>query len=77
MKRGEAAAPRRAASATHPLPVHIRTIRIDAMEAAADSVIIIDQGLVKEAGPLRAVQQRHHGRTLEDIFVGLTGREGI
>lgn len=47
------------------------------VEAAADSVIIIDQGLVKEAGPLAQVRQRHGGRSLEDIFVGLTGREGI
>jgi hypothetical protein len=35
MKRGRAAAPRRAASPSHALPVHIRTIRIDAAQATA------------------------------------------
>jgi ABC-2 type transport system ATP-binding protein len=47
------------------------------VEAAADSVIIIDQGVVKEEGPLAAVRQKHGGRSLEDIFVRLTGQEGI
>lgn len=47
------------------------------VEATADSVIIIDQGLVKEEGSLTAVRQKHGQKSLEDIFVGLTGQEGI
>ncbi|CAN5606199.1 N/A [soil metagenome] len=47
------------------------------VEMACDSVIIIDQGLVKEHGTLAGVRARHGDRSLEDIFVQLTGQEGI
>lgn len=47
------------------------------VEVACDTVIIIDQGLVKEHGTLAAVRTRHGNQSLEEIFVRLTGREGI
>ncbi len=47
------------------------------VEATCDSVIIIYQGRVVEDGSLAAVRQRNRNRPLEDIFVGLTGQEGI
>ncbi len=47
------------------------------VEATCDSVIVIHQGQVVEDGSLAEVRQRHGGRTLEDIFVKLTGQEGI
>jgi ABC-2 type transport system ATP-binding protein len=47
------------------------------VEATCDSVIVIYQGRVVEDGSLSAVRQRHKNKTLEDIFVGLTGQEGI
>jgi ABC-2 type transport system ATP-binding protein len=47
------------------------------VEATCDSVIIIYQGRVVEDGSLAAVRKRHGDRSLEDIFVGLTGQEGI
>jgi ABC-2 type transport system ATP-binding protein len=47
------------------------------VEATCDSVIVIYQGQVVEDGSLAAVRQRHKNKTLEDIFVGLTGQEGI
>jgi ABC-2 type transport system ATP-binding protein len=47
------------------------------VEATCDSVIVIYQGRVVEDGSLTAVLKRHKNKTLEDIFVGLTGQEGI
>ena len=47
------------------------------VEMACDSVIIIDQGQVKEEGVLADVRRKHGNKSLEDIFVGLTGQEGI
>jgi ABC-2 type transport system ATP-binding protein len=47
------------------------------VEATCDSVIVIYQGRVVEEGSLTAVRKRHRDKTLEDIFVGLTGQEGI
>ncbi|HSQ58512.1 MAG TPA: ATP-binding cassette domain-containing protein [Gemmata sp.] len=47
------------------------------VEATCDSVIIIHQGKVVEDGALAAVRQRHGEKSLEDIFVTLTGQEGI
>jgi ABC-2 type transport system ATP-binding protein len=47
------------------------------VEATCDSVIIIYQGRVSEDGSLSAVRQRHGNKPLEDIFVRLTGQEGI
>jgi ABC-2 type transport system ATP-binding protein len=47
------------------------------VEATCDSVIVIYQGRVVEDGSLSAVRQRHRNKPLEDIFVQLTGQEGI
>jgi ABC-2 type transport system ATP-binding protein len=47
------------------------------VEATCDSVIVIYQGKVVEDGSLSAVRQRHGDKSLEDIFVRLTGQEGI
>jgi ABC-2 type transport system ATP-binding protein len=47
------------------------------VEATCDSVIVIYQGQVVEDGALSAVRQRHGNKPLEDIFVQLTGQEGI
>jgi ABC-2 type transport system ATP-binding protein len=47
------------------------------VEATCDSVIVIYQGKVVEDGTLPAVRKRHGDRSLEDIFVKLTGQEGI
>jgi ABC-2 type transport system ATP-binding protein len=47
------------------------------VEMACDSVIIIDQGEVKEDGTLAAVRQKHRNQSLEEIFVRLTNREGL
>jgi ABC-2 type transport system ATP-binding protein len=47
------------------------------VEATCDSVIVIYQGRVVEDGSLAAVRQRHGNKPLEDIFVRLTGQEGI
>jgi ABC-2 type transport system ATP-binding protein len=47
------------------------------VEMTCDSVIIIYQGKVVEDGSLTAVRKRHGDQSLEDIFVRLTGQEGI
>jgi ABC-2 type transport system ATP-binding protein len=47
------------------------------VEATCDSVIVIYQGRVVEDGTLAAVRKRHADKSLEDIFVKLTGQEGI
>ncbi len=47
------------------------------VEATCDSVIVIYQGQVVEDGSLAAVRKRHRNKPLEDIFVQLTGQEGI
>ena len=47
------------------------------VEVTCDSVIIVYQGRVVEDGSLKAVRQRHKNQSLEDIFVRLTGQEGI
>jgi len=47
------------------------------VEATCDSVIVIYQGQVVEDGSLTAVRTRHKDKPLEDIFVQLTGQEGI
>jgi ABC-2 type transport system ATP-binding protein len=47
------------------------------VEATCDSVIIIHQGKVVEDGALSAIRQRNAQKSLEDIFVQLTGQEGI
>lgn len=47
------------------------------VEATCDSVIVIHQGQVVESGPLHQVRRRHGDQTLEDIFVRLTGQEGL
>jgi len=47
------------------------------VEATCDSVIVIYQGQVVEDGPIAAVQQKHKNQSLEEIFIRLTGQEGI
>lgn len=47
------------------------------VEMTCDTAIIIDQGLVKEQGTLSGIRSRHGEKSLEEIFVTLTGREGI
>lgn len=47
------------------------------VEMACDSIIMIDRGRVAEAGTLAEVRARHKNNNLEDIFIRLTGREGI
>jgi ABC-2 type transport system ATP-binding protein len=47
------------------------------VEATCDSAIVIYQGKVVEDGPLADIRKRHGEKSLEDIFVGLTGQEGI
>jgi ABC-2 type transport system ATP-binding protein len=47
------------------------------VEMTCDSVIIIYQGKVAENGTLDDVRRRHGNQSLEDIFVRLTGQEGI
>jgi ABC-2 type transport system ATP-binding protein len=47
------------------------------VEATCDSVIIIYQGKVAEDGSLNAVRQRYGNIPLEDVFVRLTGQEGL
>lgn len=47
------------------------------VEAACDSVIIIYQGQVVADGSLAAVRERYGNQNLEDIFVRLTGQEGL
>lgn len=47
------------------------------VEATCDSVIVIYQGQKVADGSLAAVRQQHGNKPLEDIFVRLTGQEGI
>lgn len=47
------------------------------VEMTCDSVIIIYQGQVAENGTLASVRQKHKNQSLEEIFVRLTGQEGI
>lgn len=55
------------------LSTHILT----EVEMACDSVIIICQGKVAEDGTLAEVRRKHKNQSLEEIFVRLTGQEGI
>ena len=55
------------------LSTHILT----EVEMTCDTVIIIDQGRVAEHGTLADVRAKHKNRNLEDIFLQLTGQEGI
>jgi ABC-2 type transport system ATP-binding protein len=47
------------------------------VEMTCDSVIVIYQGQVVEDGNLAEVRQKHQNQSLEEIFVRLTGQEGI
>jgi len=47
------------------------------VEMVADTVIIIYQGNVVENGTLADVRKKHGNSSLEDIFVRLTGQEGL
>ena len=55
------------------LSTHILT----EVEMACDSVVVIDRGQVIEEGTLATVRQKHKNQSLEEIFVRLTGQEGI
>jgi ABC-2 type transport system ATP-binding protein len=47
------------------------------VEMTCDTVVIIAQGQVAEHGTLAEVRQKHKNQSLEEIFVRLTGQEGI
>ena len=47
------------------------------VEATCDSMIVIYRGKVIEDGSLARIRKRHGDKSLEDIFVKLTGQEGI
>jgi ABC-2 type transport system ATP-binding protein len=47
------------------------------VEMTCDSVVIIYQGRVVEDGTLTDVRTKHKNQSLEEIFVRLTGQEGI
>ena len=47
------------------------------VEMTCDSVVVIYQGRVVEDGTLADVRQKHRNQSLEEIFVRLTGQEGI
>ncbi|HET6573788.1 MAG TPA: ABC transporter ATP-binding protein [Fimbriiglobus sp.] len=47
------------------------------VEMTCDSVVVIYQGRVVEDGTLAEVRQKHKNQSLEEIFVRLTGQEGI
>jgi ABC-2 type transport system ATP-binding protein len=47
------------------------------VEMTCDTVIIIYQGQVVENGTIAAVRQKNRNQNLEEIFVRLTGQEGI
>ena len=47
------------------------------VEMACDSAIIIYQGAVVANGTLADLRQRHGNRSLEEVFIHLTGQEGI
>jgi len=47
------------------------------VEMTCDSVVIIYQGAVAEDGTLAAVRQKHKNQSLEEIFLRITGQEGI
>ena len=47
------------------------------VEMTCDAVVVIDRGQVVEEGSLADVRRKHKDQSLEEIFVRLTGREGI
>ncbi len=47
------------------------------VEMTCDSVVIINQGTVAEDGTLAAVRLKHKNQSLEEIFLRITGQEGI
>jgi ABC-2 type transport system ATP-binding protein len=47
------------------------------VEMACDSVIIINQGQKIEDGTLDSIRNKYPGSSLEDVFIKLTGQEGI
>jgi ABC-2 type transport system ATP-binding protein len=47
------------------------------VEMTCDSVIIIHQGQVAADGSLADIRKQHKNQSLEEIFVRLTGQEGI
>jgi ABC-2 type transport system ATP-binding protein len=55
------------------LSTHILT----EVEMTCDSAVVIYQGKVVEDGTLEAIRHKHQTSNLEDVFVKLTGQEGI
>lgn len=55
------------------LSTHILT----EVEMTCDSAVIIHQGVVAEDGTLEAIRHKHRTNNLEEVFVRLTGQEGI
>ena len=47
------------------------------VEMTCDSAVIICQGRVEEDGTLDAIRKKHRTDSLEEVFVKLTGQEGI
>ncbi|HEY8503329.1 MAG TPA: ABC transporter ATP-binding protein [Gemmataceae bacterium] len=47
------------------------------VEMTCDSVIIINQGTVAARGTLDEVRRQHGGRSLEEVFVRITGAETV
>lgn len=47
------------------------------VEMACDSVIIINQGMKIEDGSLESIRAKYPGQNLEEVFIKLTGQEGI
>jgi ABC-2 type transport system ATP-binding protein len=47
------------------------------VEMTCDSVIIINQGTVVADGSLDTVRKEHGNKSLEEVFITLTGQEGI
>ena len=57
------------ASKTIILSTHI----MQEVEAVCDDVIIINRGKIAANGSLREIKDQHPGKTIEQIFIGLTG----
>ena len=54
--------------------VLLTTHYMEEAEELCDRVGVIDRGKLIELGEPEALKSKHHGRNLEDVFIGLTGR---
>jgi ABC-2 type transport system ATP-binding protein len=50
---------------------------LDVVERVCDRVIIIDKGVVREDGPPAELVARHGAKSLEDVFIQLTGGQDL